>query len=243
MHPDMEKLLNEILQAHGGLSNWERLDSIRMRARIGGSLWKWKGQEGLLSDTHITIDTKTPFVSYEPKGVDWHSSFQPNRVAVHQEEATLEELREPRASFAGHRREMQWSRLQTLYFASYAMWQYANTPFLFARPGFALTEEGVWREDGEEWRRLTVTLPADIPTHCALQTFYVDKNGLIRRHDYQAEVAGGSTVAHYLDDYVDIGGFRFPTRREVFPRAEDNTAQVIDPPLVSIALSNIVLNR
>jgi predicted NUDIX family NTP pyrophosphohydrolase len=47
----------------------------------------------------------------------------------------LEELREPRATFAGHTLETPWSALQLAYFAGCAMWTYLNTPFLLAHPG------------------------------------------------------------------------------------------------------------
>jgi hypothetical protein len=50
---------------------------------------------------------------------------------------------------------------------------------------------GAWQESGQQWRRLQATFPAQIDTHCQQQTFYVDTDGLIRRHDFVAERRGG----------------------------------------------------
>ncbi|UMY65102.1 MULTISPECIES: hypothetical protein [unclassified Flavobacterium] len=232
-----------IVKAHGDLTRWQRLHTVRLHARIGGLLWQFKGQGDFLADTYLTLDTRTPFVSYEPTGVEWFTSYQPHRVALHQEDATQEELRDPRSSFEGHLRETPWTRLQAVYFASYAMWQYFTTPFLFAGSGFETDDAGSWQEGGEGGRRLSVTFPPGFPTHCRTQTFYVDSNNLIRRHDYQADIAGGGKVAHYLDDYVEVDGFRFATKRRAYRRQDDGTSLLSDPPLVSIDLAHISLEN
>jgi len=83
----------------------------------------------------------------------------------------LEELREPRASFAGHALETPWSALQLAYFAGCAMWTYLNTPFLLAHPGVLSKELSPWEENGETWRRLQVSYPNDIATHSSTQTY------------------------------------------------------------------------
>ncbi|WP_198383870.1 hypothetical protein [Roseomonas sp. KE2513] len=44
----------------------------------------------------------------------------------------LEELPEPRRSFAGQSLGTPWTELQLAYFASCAMWTYLNMPFLLA---------------------------------------------------------------------------------------------------------------
>lgn len=70
----------------------------------------------------------------------------------------------------------------------------------------------------------TWTFPKEIATHSADQVFYFDAAGLLRRLDYDVEVSGNGQAAHYVDDYVDVDGLKFPTRRWVFPRRADNTA-------------------
>jgi hypothetical protein len=53
-----------------------------------------------------------------------------------------------------------------------ANWNYLVEPFLFTYPGVTATEIEPWHEDGETWRRLAVTFPAELPNHNPRQTFY-----------------------------------------------------------------------
>ncbi|MGW3853217.1 hypothetical protein ACWD74_40350, partial [Streptomyces fagopyri] len=76
-------------------------------------------------------------------------------------------------------------------------------------------------EEGEEWRRLKVTFPDHIATHCAEQIFYFDSHGLLRRHDYTPEVINAGPAAHYPSEYKEFNGIMVPTRRRVFRRGQD----------------------
>jgi len=79
------------------------------------------------------------------------------------------------------------------------MWTYLNTPFLLARSGFESEEVEPWREAGDTWRRLRVRFPEDIATHSTEQTLYFDQQGLLKRHDYDVEISGGTAAAQYAD--------------------------------------------
>ena len=49
--------------------------------------------------------------------------------------------------------------------------------------------------------------PRSFDTHSREQTFYFDERGVLRRHDYVAEVVGGwAHGAHYCADHVEAGG-------------------------------------
>jgi hypothetical protein len=63
---------------------------------------------------------------------------------------------------------------------------------------------------------LTVDFPSEIHTHCRRQTFYLDRSGLIVRHDYTAEVAGSwARGCHRWQDYTDCAGFQVAGTRDV----------------------------
>ena len=72
--------------------------------------------------------------------------------------------------------------------------------------GVSTEELSPWHEDGETWRRLKVTFPPSIATHSTVQTFYIDSEGLLKRHDYDTEVLGDSPAAHYVHDYEQVSG-------------------------------------
>jgi hypothetical protein len=94
--------------------------------------------------------------------------------------------------------------------------------------------------NGETWRRLRVSYPDDIATHSSVQTLYIDGDGLLKRHDYDVEIAGNTPGAHFIVEYKDVAGIMFPTKRRIFPRQADGTASP-EPLVVSIDLSDIAL--
>ncbi|MBS1755041.1 MAG: hypothetical protein JST34_13440 [Bacteroidetes bacterium] len=237
----MNTLLEQSIKAHGGLANWNKLNWVKLCTKISGLLWQMKGHPNLLNDTTIIVDTKKQYISYKPKREDWFTSFEPNRVAVHLSNNTNEELLNPRQSFANHTKETKWTRLQMIYFASYAMWNYINIPFVFANSDYEVKEMETWKENGETWKRIQVIFPNHIVTHSHKQTFYIDETGLIRRHDYNVELIGNGRSSHYLYDYQEVNGIKFPTKRRVFARLEDNTSLQPEPLLVSIDVTDIEL--
>ena len=208
----------------------------------GGVLWGAKGKAGVLDDVTIAVDLRSEKVSHWPFGsADRRSRFEPQRVAL--EDASgkvVEELRQPRSSFQGHTLETPWSDLQLAYFVGCAMWTYLNTPFLLVRPGVESEELEPWQEAGETWRRLKVRFPPDIATHSTEQTLYFDQGGLLKRHDYDVEISGGTPAAHYVSDLREFSGIVFPTKRRIFPRQPDGHSAP-EPLVVSIDLDQFVL--
>ncbi|MDW9379686.1 hypothetical protein [Chryseobacterium sp. JV558] len=238
----MNSLLEFTIEAHGGLENWNRFENISAHLKVDGLTWIRKQQPGLISDTFVSVDTQKQFVSFRPALADWKTSFETDHVAALSENGEIiEELSNPRQSFSNHKRETPWTKLQAFYFASYAIWTYINAPFCFANPGFEVTEIEPWEENGETFRRLQVIFPESIASHSRIQTFYIDKTGLIRRHDYNVEISENVASAHYLYDYTEVQGIQFPTKRQVFIRNEDNTALQPEPVLVVVNLSEIIL--
>ncbi len=118
------------------------------------------------------------------------------------------------------------------------MWTYMNTPFLFALPGVKTEELESWQENGEAWRRLKVTFPERIATHSVQQTFYFDQQGLLKRHDYDVDIAGGTPAAHYVSAPADVSGIVVPTKHRIFPRQADGSS-AREPLVVSIDISDI----
>jgi hypothetical protein len=235
-------LANEIIAAHGGLDRWRGFESLTAHLVQGGALWGLKGKAGLLDDTSVTVDLRREHASHAPFGSpNRKSSFSPAIVELQTADGeTLEALPWPRASFAGHTLETPWTDLQLAYFAGCAMWTYLNMPFLLAAPGVESSELEPWNEQGETWRRLRVRFPDDIATHSTEQTLYVDAQGLLKRHDYDVEIAGDTPGAHYVSDYVEVQGIKFPTRRRIYPRQPDGQP-VTELLVVSIDLDRIVL--
>ena len=51
-----------------------------------------------------------------------------------------------------------------------------------------------------------------------------DRDQLRRCHrHYEVDVWANTSAAHFVSDYVEVGGFRLPTERRVHPRGSDGT--------------------
>lgn len=235
----MSDLVDFVIDAHGGLDRFNRLSFLTARLEQGGILWSLKGQEGTLAQAQVKIDLHREWSSHWPFAPTRnHSVFTPGLVRIEDESGALvEELADPRASFAGFEMETPWSAPQLGYFAGYTMWTYLTSPFLLKRPGVVATEIDSWGENGETWRRLKVEFPQDIATHSRVQYFYFDDRGLIRRHDYEVEIQGNNAAARYLHDPVKVDGITLYSTMRIVPNTPTNVPMDA-PEIVTIALSD-----
>jgi hypothetical protein len=237
----MNSLLQLAIDAAGGLETWNKYNKVSAHISGGGVLWDMKGQSGVLNDVNISVRLRDQWASHFPFiQSGWRSSVTAERVAIEDKDGKIiKELKDPRASFKGHKLETPWSDVQLAYFAGYAMWTYMNTTFAFVLPGFEVEEIGEWQEAGETWRRLKVTFPDNIATHSKQQVFYYDGEGWLRRHDYDVEIAANSGAAHYLDDFQEFDGLVVPVKQRIYVSQPDNTALKPEPVLVKLDLSNV----
>ena len=209
----MSALLEEALAAHGGLERWRATDQIAVHVRSGGFALRSKFAAGPFRSYDLTVSMRHRRAVVEPypragsRGV-----FEDGGVRVESEQgAVLAERGDPRPLFPGGRRLLRWDRLDALYFAGYALWNYFNLPFLLTEPGFELREEK---------RTIHATFPDDVPTHSREQAFHLDDRGRVAQHDYTAEVFGGwAKAAHVSLEFGELGGLTLATRRRVTPRA------------------------
>jgi len=235
-------LLATVLDSHGGTERWRSFDRVTAKVVSGGFLWAMKGIALDSAPRRMTSDFKRQRTRTEPFGnPDWHMTYQPDRVAIETAAGDIvAEQLAPRDTFDGHAWETPWTPLQLGYFNGYAMWTYYNLPFLLGEPGVQATDIPSITLDGRTLRGLRAEFSAGMHTHCPAQQLYFDDEGLLRRHDYQVDVAGGTRAAHFVSDYVEVQGLRLPTRRRVFMRNADGTFAP-DRVLVSVDLSDFEL--
>jgi hypothetical protein len=238
-------LLDEVIEAHGGMERWAATRTIRGRVRSGGLLVRTRMPGNRFRDSRIEASTGEPVGSAAPfPGEGRRGVFDRGTVRIETLDGEVLASRErPRELFfgrAGLRRNLRWDALDAMYFAGYAWWNYLTHPFLLARDDVSVNEVEPWREaGGETWRRLEAHFPEGLDTHSERQLFYYDADLRLRRHDYTAEVVGGwARAAHMCADHAEVGGLVFPTRRwvrSVGPRNRPLPA----PTLVSLQLSEI----
>ncbi len=235
----MSDLLQRAVAAHGGLDRFNQFQTVSASLVNGGALWSVKGQAGVLN-AHVTVNLHQEHASFALSTLpNRRAVFTPERVAIETNEGgVVAERANPRAAFAGHTLETPWDTLDRFYFSGYAMWTYLTVPFSLTWAGFAVAEIEPWQEQHETWRRLLVRFPPSIASHSTEQTFYFGADGLLRRHDYEVEIAGTTPIAHYVSAYQDVSGIMLPTKRRAFMRQPDNTP-ALDSLVISIDLSDI----
>ena len=233
----MNGLLQDVLEAHGGLERWRRYATVNAQIVTGGGLWALKGLTQDATPRRMTVSLHEEFASVTPFGKPgWRTSFRPERIAIETAEGeVVSERIDPRASFAGHQMNTPWDPLHRAYFNGYAMWTYLTTPFFMALPGFEVTEIEPLEVDGARWRGLRARFPRAFASHCDEQDFWFGEDGLLRRHDYQVDVAGSFAAAQLVDGMVEAGGIRTPSRRRAYVRGPDG-APVRDLLMVDIDL-------
>ena len=236
----MASLLDEVLDAHGGLDRWNQLEQVHAHLIQGGVVWALKGHPGQLSDVSVTANLHKQWVTHEPfLSPVLPSIYTLDQVIIEKTDGRPDEsLESPRESFAGHTLETPWSNLQLVYFGGTSMWTYLTQPFTYALPGFETQEIDPWDEKGERWRRLQVTWPERPVGHSRVQTLYIGDEGLIRRFDREIDIAGGAPGAHLLEGYSDVAGIMVPARHIIFAR-DDQDNVIAEPLMVSIDVDQV----
>lgn len=239
----MNSLLADVVAAHGGTDRWHRFSKVSASVITGGFLWGMKGMPIDGTARRMSSHFRDQWTQTEPFGdPGWHMTYRPGRVVIETlAGASVAQLDNPRESFAGHALETPWTALQLGYFNGYAMWTYYNLPFVLGEPGFEASEIPPISEDGASLRGLRVRFPENVHTHCHEQSLYFDERGLLRRQDYQLDVAGKARAAHLISDYVHVQGLRLPTKRRVFMRDHDGSPQR-DRAAVSVDLFDFELS-
>jgi hypothetical protein len=237
----MSDLLEEVLAAHGGLERWEAVTALSARGRFGGLLRsRFPGNRMADVDVRVSLAAQhAVFSGFPTEGQ--RAVFDRGDVRIETCEGEVIERRpNARQAFAGLgglRRSVRWDALDAAYFAGYAWWNYLATPGLLSRDGVTTTERAAGAR--ETWRRLDVCFPMDLHTHSRRQTFHVDANGLIRRHDYVVEPIGRwAHASHLCDDHQQIAGLVLPTRRRVRARGPGGRA-LAKPVLVALDIEEI----
>jgi len=235
----MNDLLMNVLEAHGGLPRWNSFSTVRVQIVTGGGLWALKGLIQDPAPRQETVSLREEFASVSQFGQpNWRTSFRPQRVAIETVDGEVVREREnPRATFYGHTMNTPWDPLHRAYFNGYALWTYLTTPFFMALPGFEVREIDPITEGKEVWRGLRARFPGQYASHSLEQDFYFGSDFLLRRHDYQVEVAGSFLTAQYVDQVVETQGLKMPTRRRAYIRGPDQKP-VRDLLMVAIDLSD-----
>lgn len=219
----MIPLLDKVLEAHGGLARWNAYRQVDATIVSGGGFFAFKGMPQDAVPRRMTVWLHEERASVQPYGSpDQRSMFTPDRIAIEKLDGTVvAERRAPTDSFAGHQMHTPWDPLQRAYFNGEALWTYLTTPFLLAMEGVAVEETEPWVAGDETWQVLRARFPGSVETHSRVQDFFFGPDLLLRRHDYNVNIAGGFAAAQLTSHYIEAGGIRLPGKRRAYTRSAD----------------------
>jgi hypothetical protein len=173
---NMNELRDLIIDAHGGIARWNEVKTIDADMSITGGLWARKGWPDVLKAVHVTAAVGKQWISYRPfTGEGMRSSWSPDHTIIETLDGKpIKDRRNPRAAFDGHTVETPWDDLHLAYFSGYAMWNYLNTPFIFALPGFHAEESSpgmrTANDAGGSGLCFPITLPRTAPNRFFMST-------------------------------------------------------------------------
>lgn len=206
-------LANQVLDAYGGEPCWRRAQAIRATVSASGWALRLKFQH---PDDHVQVQVAVdrPWVSYCPSTKSGLRAVLDGQTIRLEDESGLvvEQRSHPKQYFPYGRRALWWDALDRAYFSAYALWNY------LAFPALLLRHDIEWTQTAED--RLEARFPESLPTHSERQTFSIDRaTGLLRRHDYTAEVFGkwARAVNAVRAHAVSASGIPYPSHRVVTP--------------------------
>jgi hypothetical protein len=224
----LSSLASRVLAAYGGEETWRTAQSVEVEASASGLLFTAKVRRGFeCGRAHVEV--ASPRARFTPK--EWvgrSAVLEGHDARIEDASGRVIALRpDARKWFPWGRRLVRWDELDLGYFAAYAFWNYLAFPALLLRDDIA------WKELGPGL--LEARFSPALPTHSAVQRFHIDpETGLLRRHDYTADVVGPfARAAHEVLAHDTSDGITFPSHRRVRPRI---AGRALGPTLVDLRI-------
>ena len=217
---DIDPLIEKVIEAHGSIARWCDLEAVEAVISARGFLFTAK-RRPKLNRVRVRASIHEPkiiFYDYLQAGQTGELNGDKEVRIIRADNEIVASRLQPRLAIQSLRRNLYWDTLDFVYFGGYATWNYLVTPFLFLTDGFHFEKLAPLPAAAECPLRLQVSFPHNLPTHCKKQVFYFDRNNLLRRLDYTAEVVNRwARAAHLCENYRDFDGFNIPTKRRVRP--------------------------
>jgi hypothetical protein len=229
--------LENALRASGGLDLWRLTRRFTLHVSITGSLCTARSGAAQLKE--LVVEGSTQTQTLEITGfarADLRALYRPDWVALEGQDARrLMERQGSPEEFRSGLRSTSWDELQLAHYCGCLIWNHIATPFILAHPDFETKELPCNVARGESLRRLRVVFPARIVTHASAQTFYFDREGLLRRLDYPAAHDDHTQVAQMCSGHQRFSGILVPTLCRLLSIGTE-AVPVAKPPLLDVEI-------
>jgi hypothetical protein len=214
-------LVDEAIEASGGLARWGALKRFTLQLSIGGDLFSRGNSpvrfkeivaQGCLRDPLVRL---VGFAGSGQSGV-----YRPDFVTIEEPAGNvLRTWRHPQQAFLQHKNTFL-DESQFMFVCGFSVWNYLTMPFILVHPGVSVEELSPWHEQGHRWRRLHATFPPLFASYPFEQTLYFDSSGLQQRADHKLF---GVKVADYSWAHQEFCGLVIPTLRRSRALEADET--------------------
>ncbi|MDA9478737.1 hypothetical protein XI03_30465 [Bradyrhizobium sp. CCBAU 65884] len=231
-------LLDDVIDASGGMARWNSLNRFTLHLSVGGTLFSSAGHAREFKDVTAEGSTRTQSVRFTGiTGGEHSGSFQPDAITIESLDGeVLRSWRDPSLAFSEVDPPALADELHLVFFCGVAIWSYLTIPFLLAHPDVVIEELPPWQENAETWRRLRARFPAHLMTLAPEQIFYFDESALQRRTDHDLF---GMKVAHSSWAHDNFGGILVPTLRRAQTLRPDGTV-IAKPVLMDVEIFDAV---
>lgn len=227
-------LLDEAIEASGGLARWNGLKRFTLQLSIGGDLISCADRSAQFKNivaegcTRHQVVRLVGFAGPGECGV-----YRTDRVTIEDADGNVVRAwQDPHRAFQPHGKDTLLDELALVFLCGCSVWNYLTTPFVLAHPNVKVEELPPWPEQDHLWRRLRAVFPPSFVMHSHEQTFYFDAAGLQRRTDNDLF---GIKVADYSWAHQEFGGIVVPTlRRSLKP--ETNGKPIARPSLIEVEI-------
>jgi hypothetical protein len=217
------QLLDDVLQASGGLERWRQLRRFTVHLSIGGALFPRMSGPALMKD--MVVEGAVHEQALEMTGFtapDRRALYRPDRVALERSDGQL--LEERRATAAEFRRSLKastWDELLLAFYCGSLIRSYLDIPFVLADADVVISELPLSNGRDKRLRTLQVRFPERLAAHTAESTLYFDSQALLRRQEYSSLHEDGTRIAQTYSGYQRYSGILVPTLCRLLTKKQD----------------------
>ena len=236
-------MLESVLRASGGMDLWRLARRFTLHASITGVLCSEKCETASLKELAVEGSTHHQAVDFTGFArTDLRALYRADSVALEAPDGQRIASRSAAPQeFRSGLKSAKWDEVQLAYYCGYLIWNHIATPFILADPDFETEELPRSRKRGENLRRLRAGFPSRVVTHATVQTFYFDRDGLLRRLDYPAAHADATQVAHTFSGHQRFSGILVPTLCRLLTIGADGVP-IAKPPLLDVEIFDATFN-
>jgi hypothetical protein len=189
---ELTSLLDQVLEAHGGLQQWNKLSDLVTEIQMEGHLCLPPAPSSTIPQSHAFFSLRQQRVVIVTDDGGQRILIEPHLVSFLGDRGTqLKVLPISERAVWAACAEGNLDLLRTAYVLGFTIRNYITAPFLYTDPGFIIEEIDPWRENGETWRVLRISFPSNVGAPARVQYAYYGADGLLRRTRYKLGSAEG----------------------------------------------------